>query len=105
MVEKVPAKRVRKAPVPKFGPNRAAVEVMIQALRDAGKLELVDSARVTAVQSLADVVDSDPSNASIWREYRAALELVRISADGSSIDEFEKLIDALGAEMGDSKKP
>ena len=104
MVEKkVPVKRVRKAPAPKYGRNRSAVELMLGALRDAGKLESVDAARATAAQALADAVDSDPTNASLWREYRASLEMLRLLSDGS-VDEFAKLLESLSSEMGDPKK-
>ena len=104
MVEKkVPVKRVRKAPVPAYGRNRSAVELMLEALRDSGKLENVDAARATAAQALADAVDSDPSNASLWREYRASLEMLRLLSDGS-VDEFAKLLESLSSEMGDPAK-
>jgi len=104
MVEKkVPVKRVRKVPVPAYGRNRAAVELMLEALRDSGKLENVDAARATAAQALADAVDSDPSNASLWREYRASLEMLRLLSDGS-VDEFAKLLESLSSEMGDPAK-
>ena len=104
MVEKkVPVKRVRKVPVPAYGRNRTAVELMLEALRGSGKLENVDAARATAAQALADAVDSDPSNASLWREYRASLEMLRLLSDGS-VDEFANLLESLSSEMGDSKK-
>jgi len=104
MVEKkVPVKRVRKVPVPAYGRNRTAVELMLEALRGSGKLENVDAARATAAQALADAVDSDPSNASLWREYRASLEMLRLLSDGS-VDEFAKLLESLSSEMGDPKK-
>jgi hypothetical protein len=103
MVEKVPAKRVRKVPVPAYGRNRAAVELMLGALRDSGKLESVDAARAMAAQALADAVDSDPGNASLWREYRASLEMLRMASDDGG-DDFEKLISDLSASMGDTKK-
>lgn len=104
MVEKkVPVKRVRKVPAPTYGRNRTAVELMLEALRDTGKLENVDAARATAAQALADAVDSDPTNASLWREYRASLEMLRLLSDGS-VDEFAKLLESLSSEMGDPKK-
>jgi len=104
MVEKkVPVKRVRKVPVPTYGRNRSAVELMLEALRDSGKLENVDAARATAAQALADAVDSDPTNASLWREYRASLEMLRLLSDGS-VDEFAKLLESLSSEMGDPAK-
>ena len=84
-----------------FGRNRTAVEESIRALRDAGRLESVDAAKIAAAQSLADAVDADPSNASLWREYRAA-ELVLRETNDTNTDEFAQLLAALSAEVGDS---
>ena len=98
-----PAKRARKAPPASvYGRNRTAVETMVDALRDSGRLEPVDEARVTAALALADAVDSDPTNASLWREYRAAVETLRQASDGGT-DDFAALMAGLSAEVGDSK--
>jgi len=99
--KKAPAKRRVKAPV--FGRNRSAVEETVGALEQLGRLEQVDSARVAAARALADAVDAEPGNASLWREYRAALEsLSQIGSDSG--DDFGKLIESLSSEIRDEKK-
>lgn len=105
---KKPAKTVRKSGVrkavkaPAFGRNRSAVELTVAALQELGRVEKVDSARVAAAQALADAVDADPGNASLWREYRAALESLRQVGDGGS-DEFGKLLASLSSEILDQE--
>lgn len=98
-----PRKRVAKPkPDPTHGRNRTAIETMVQALRKSGRLEPVDEARVTAALALADAVDADPTNASLWREYRAAVETLRQADDGGT-DDFAALMAGLSAEVGDAK--
>jgi hypothetical protein len=87
-----------------FGRNRTAAEATIRALVSAGRLDEIDAVRVAAVRALADAVDSDPTNASLWREYRAAEEALREDND-SSTDEFTQLLAALSAEVGDTETP
>ena len=82
-----------------YGRNRLAIEQTIEALRTAGRLEKVDNARIAICQSLADSVDSDPSNASLWREYRAAESALRAANDQTQ-DEFTTLLASLSAEVG-----
>lgn len=84
-----------------FGKNRLATEEMITALTDSGMLEKVDAPRVATVRALSDAIDKDPSNASLWREYRSSMERLRSVPDGSA-DEFTKLVESLSAEVGDS---
>ena len=67
------------------GRNRLATDQVIDALSDLGRLETVDAALVAAARSLADAVDSAPDNASLWREYRAALAELR--AVGGEVDD------------------
>lgn len=54
------------------GSNRKAADKVIKAMRAGGFLSDEAEARVVAFRELADAVDDDPSNASLWREYRAA---------------------------------
>lgn len=84
---------------PQHGRNRQAIEQTIAALRSAGRLESVDNARIAICQSLADAVDSDPNNASLWREYRAAEAVLR-AADVETQDEFASLLASLSAQVG-----
>ena len=101
---KTTTKRAVKPKAPAYGRNRGAVEEMVDALRATGRLEAIDAARVTAAQALADAVDCEPTNASLWREYRAALETLRQAGDGGT-DEFAELLNALSAEVGDAPQP
>lgn len=70
---------------------RIAADQTIDALRSAGRLEPIDTARVVALQVLADAVDADPSNASLWREYRTAEIALREVNDVDS-DAFDDLL-------------
>ena len=83
-----------------WGRNRTAVEETVEALMAAGRLEGVDSARVAMVRALADAVDADPTNASLWREYRAAeislREVGQVDDDG-----FKELLESLSSSVGD----
>jgi hypothetical protein len=89
---------------PRYGRIRAATETAIEALEVLGRLNDIDAARVAALRALADAVDSDPTNASLWREYRATEQLLREKNDPSS-DDFTQLLAALSAEMGDTETP
>ena len=94
---------VRTEPAPVLGRNRTAAEATISALREIGRLETVDSARIAALQALADAVDADGANASLWREYRAAEASLReVHDDGT--DEIATLIEALSPKVGDQEK-
>ena len=77
--------------------NAAAVARTVEALRVAGRLRDEDAATVQMVESLALAVDSDPGNASLWREFRAALDsLMRIGeVSDASADEVNLIIEAL----------
>jgi len=96
------ARSSKPAPKPVYGRNRTAVETTVEALRSTGRLEAMDEARVIAACALADAVDADPTNASLWREYRAAVETLGLATDGGT-DEFAALMAGLSAEVGDSK--
>ena len=74
--------------------NAEAVELTIGAMESAGFLEDVDSALVQGVRSLAAAVDADPSNASLWREYRGLLADLRELGDGDT-DAFAALLESL----------
>jgi hypothetical protein len=81
--------------------NRSAAEATIAALRSAGRLELIDSARIATLQTLADAVDADPVNASLWREYRAAESALReVHDDGNA--ELAEILERLSTPMVDA---
>lgn len=76
--------------------NYAAVETTIAALRAAERLTDEHEAVVQAARSLADAVDADPGNASLWREFRAVVETLRsIGAEDGGGDEVSLIIAAL----------
>ena len=79
--------------------NLEAAQVTLRALRDSGRLELVDEARVAALLSLAAAVDAEPANASLWREYRAA-EVTLRETDDADFD-YAGLLAELSAKGGD----
>lgn len=75
--------------------NRAAAEAMVAAMRALGRLEDVDEPLVSAVLQLAGAVDEDPTHASLWAQYRAAVaDLRAVGADGAT-DDFGQLLKRL----------
>lgn len=82
--------------------NREAVDLTVEALRADGRIHEGDAAVVQMVESLASSVDAEPGNASLWREFRAALETLRKlgQEDLNDNDEISLIIAAL---RGDSK--
>lgn len=85
------------------GPRRAALEETIEALRSAGRLADVDSARIDIARGLASAVDAQPDNPTLWREYRAAEKDLRQESTPNA-DPFDALLQSISAEMGNEKK-
>lgn len=87
--------------------NSAAVARTVEALRTAGRLQDEHAATVQMVESLALAVDTDPGNASLWREFRAGLDsLLKVGeVNDADADEISLIISALRgtAEVDDSK--
>ena len=82
------------------GPNRTAVDATLDTLTSKGRLRSEDDALVQLVRSLAGAVDSDPQNASLWREYRGAVtDLLKLGRDDS--DAFKDLVTRLRTPVGD----
>ena len=77
--------------------NAAAVARTVDALRTAGRLQDEHAATVQMVESLALAVDSDPGNASLWREFRAGLEtLMKVGeVNDDDADEISVILAAL----------
>lgn len=100
-----PARKTRSPsapPKPVHLANRSAAEETIDALNEAGRLDTVDSARIATLRALADAVDADGANASLWREYRAAEAALReVHDDGT--DDFAALVGKLSASVVDPK--
>jgi hypothetical protein len=59
-----------------YGTNVLAMEALIEALWQMGRLEKVDSARVEICRLLARSVDEHPENANLWRQYREAEDVL-----------------------------
>jgi hypothetical protein len=73
----------------------------LNALEQSGKLGGASEALVQVVRSLADSVDRDPQNASLWREYRGAVsDLLKLGADDG--DAFTDLVTRLRSPVGDA---
>jgi hypothetical protein len=83
------------------GPNRRAAEAVVATLGDS--LSDADQALVTGFVMLAEAVDSDPTNAALWGQYRAAEMGVREVANRGDDDEFSRLLAGLSAEIRDSE--
>jgi hypothetical protein len=86
--------------------NDEALAVTITAMRDAGRITPADEATVAAAESLALAVDAAPGEASLWREYRAALKsLTELGAVDDGGDDIGQLLEALrgGASVVDAK--
>jgi hypothetical protein len=76
--------------------NRDAVAVTIAAIRDAGRATPANEAQIVVAELLAAAVDAEPANASLWREYRAALlQLTEIGATDGDDDDIDQLLAAL----------
>lgn len=76
--------------------NRKAAERAVELLGDEPRYAGLREAALR----LADVVDENPGNASLWREYLNVLrDILEASFDGD--DSFEAFMDSL-AEMGDT---
>lgn len=86
------------------GRNRRAVAESIRAMREAGRLDPIDRARVVACEALADAVDTDPANASLWREFRAALADLLEVGRKDGIDDLDALIAGLRSDVGNSSQ-
>lgn len=82
------------------GSNRIAVDTTLKSLEASGKVGGVNEALVQLVRSLADAVDRDPQNASLWREYRGAVgDLLKLGSDDT--DAFADLVTRLRTPVGD----
>lgn len=81
----------------------------LAAMRDEGRLSEQDGALVAMAEGLAAALDDDPSNAALWREYRAALSAVKecgLDGDDDDTQEFVVSIATPGrAKVGHAKKP
>lgn len=79
-----------------------ALEATIAALRAENRLTDAHLAYVEACRVLVVAVSADPSNASLWREYRAMLGALVGLDRGVSEDDGARLIDSLRTPVGDA---
>lgn len=81
--------------------NSEALEETITALVELGRIEPVDAARVQALRSMAEQLDSGAGrNSQMWREYREGLE--GLVADGSDDGAIAELIAELRSPVRDA---
>lgn len=78
--------------------NVAELEETLAQLSLMSRLEKIDAARVQAARSMAEALDRDPGNASLWRQYRELVKELTAGDDGSLDSELAGLF----ADMGDS---
>ena len=76
---------------PTYGSNVVAIEALIEALWQMGRLEKVDSARVEICRILAKAVDEHPENANLWRQYREAEDVLR-TVGANDVEDFNNVI-------------
>jgi hypothetical protein len=81
-----------------FGSNLAALVEMLDSLRDAGRLERVDAARVQIALRLARAVDENPENVGLWQQYRAAENVLR-EVTNDDVDGLAELFASFDAEV------
>lgn len=94
-----PSKKAQKtAKQREISANLEAIDETIQSLRDAGRLERVDTALVQIARRLARAVDENPENVGLWQQYRAAEQTLR-EVNNVGSDEFEELLASLDAEV------
>ena len=84
------------------GSNRAAIELMIYALDELGRLEKIDSARLEIARQLATQCDENPENGFLWKQYRDAENALRTVGNGP-VDDFAALMRTLDAEVRDAE--
>jgi hypothetical protein len=76
--------------------NFDAAQLTVDQLREGGRVEPVDEARIIGFLAMAAELDVDPGNASLWKAYWQVEALLREDkVDDSKLDD-------LIAEFGDS---
>lgn len=81
------------------GTNATALDRTLAQLRDLGRLEEIDAARVQGLRSMADALDLEPWRAPLWKEYRAALKELLTDDSSSTVD------DAIAGLFSDVRNP
>ena len=79
-----------------------AVEHLIAALTDLGRLEDIDTAEVQVARGMARAIhDTEGQNAALWREYRAALRALKDLHGASPDGQLDRLLAELSGPLGD----
>lgn len=81
------------------GTNSAALDTTLLKLKDLGRLEEIDAARVQMLRTMASALDEEPTRAALWKEYRAALKELMADDSSSGLD------DALAGLFADVRNP
>lgn len=84
-----------------------AAEAVVQALRDLGRVEEVDTALLTAYVRLAGEIDDAETKdrAGLYREFRAYDAAVRTLGGAADGDGLDSLLAHLSAEVGYTQAP
>jgi hypothetical protein len=87
------ASHCRGAHASKGGRNRRELEKTISILKDENRIKDIDAAKLQIARSVADALDSDPSNAQMWKVYCSLVDELTEETDASdeTDDEVAKI--------------
>jgi hypothetical protein len=74
----------------------AAAVATVEALKRAGRLEDIDAALVSGFLSIATALDDDPSNASLWRQFRDFEAALRTTGAAAHDNDLVALLAKVG---------
>lgn len=83
------------------------VKKQVEALREAVKaldIRPEHGALVAYCEGIASVIDEHPERATLWREYRPALEMLLTVGEVASDDGQAALLELVSTPVGDPKK-
>ena len=83
--------------------NRGQLEKTLASLRAAGQVSEADAALVQALRSMAGVLDGEPGNAALWRQYLRSLADLTGKGDGG--ESFDDAVADLFADIRDQAPP
>jgi hypothetical protein len=83
--------------------NRGQLEKTLAWLAGAGRLSDGDAAVVQALRSMAGVLDGEPANAALWRQYLRTLG--DLCGSGDAGESFDDAVADLFAEIRDEAPP
>ena len=85
------------------GANERAVGRTLREFKACGVLAHVPDALVELAKSLARAVDSEPGNAALFREYRAAIDDLREAAASGTDDDAAEFLISIQTPRGRAK--